>query len=210
MDQFRRVAEEGNCAVELVHHVRKTNGEDVTADSARGASAFHDALRSLRTINRMTPEEARLARVDNPASYFRVDRAKANMQPPAHAAAWFEIKSEGLNNGREGLAGDHIGVVTRFDWPGPLDGLPENALRLAQEALREGKGRLNSQSPDWAGHIIGKVPGIDSRDNLDGGGGFGHAQIREIIKTLIKNGGLVVCAGKDAQGRPRDFVTAGE
>jgi hypothetical protein len=132
------------------------------------------------------------------------------MQPPAHVASWFELKSETLANAKEGLAADNVGVVTRFTWPGPTDGLPENALQLAQEAIREAKWRLNPQSPEWAGHAIGEALDLDSRDNLDGGHGICNSQLKEIIKHWLKTGGLVSYEDKDAKSKTRDFVKAGK
>lgn len=37
--EWSRLADRCNCAIELVHHTRKTNGEDATTESGRGASA---------------------------------------------------------------------------------------------------------------------------------------------------------------------------
>ena len=55
--EWGRVADRGNCGVELVHHVRKGEGE-VTFESARGGGSFGDACRAVRVVNRMTKEEA--------------------------------------------------------------------------------------------------------------------------------------------------------
>jgi RecA-family ATPase len=41
-----RLADECNCSINLVHHVRKGNGTEANADSARGAKALVDAARS--------------------------------------------------------------------------------------------------------------------------------------------------------------------
>jgi RecA-family ATPase len=49
-----RLADECNCSINLVHHVRKGNGTEANADSARGAKALVDAARSVIVFNRMT------------------------------------------------------------------------------------------------------------------------------------------------------------
>ena len=54
-----QIAEEANCAVELVHHTRKTGGLDVTVEDARGASALVFAARAARTLNAMSAAEAK-------------------------------------------------------------------------------------------------------------------------------------------------------
>ena len=61
---FGRIAEKANCAVELVHHVRKTNGAEITAEDGRGASALIAAARSVRVLNPMSKEEAASAGVE--------------------------------------------------------------------------------------------------------------------------------------------------
>src|SRR4051794_11876188 len=49
--QWARIAQETDCAVELVHHVRKSGGgHEPTADDARGASALVNAARSVRIL----------------------------------------------------------------------------------------------------------------------------------------------------------------
>lgn len=133
-----------------MHHVRKANGEEVTADHARGASAFHDAVRSLRTINPMAGDEALKARVTERRRFFRIERGKANMLKPAEAAEWVELVDVALGNARAGLAGDQIGVATGWEWPNdPEAGLPPDARRKAQDALRDGHWRKDSRSPQW-------------------------------------------------------------
>jgi hypothetical protein len=37
---FNEIANDTNCAVELVQHARKTGGNDITIDDARGASSI--------------------------------------------------------------------------------------------------------------------------------------------------------------------------
>jgi hypothetical protein len=49
LEQFSAIANETKVSVELVAHTRKANGNEITADDARGASALHDKVRSLRS-----------------------------------------------------------------------------------------------------------------------------------------------------------------
>jgi RecA-family ATPase len=42
--EWARLADHCNCAIELVHHTRKTNGEEATTESARGATALLGAF----------------------------------------------------------------------------------------------------------------------------------------------------------------------
>jgi len=53
--EWGKVADRANCAVELSHHPRKTNGSEVTAEDSRGGSSFASGTRVKRPLNRMTP-----------------------------------------------------------------------------------------------------------------------------------------------------------
>ena len=48
--EWARLADRCNCAIELVHHTRKTNGDEATTESGRGASALLAAARSGRVL----------------------------------------------------------------------------------------------------------------------------------------------------------------
>jgi hypothetical protein len=73
--EWGRVAERGNCAVQLVHHTRKMgDAVEVTTESSRGGSSQTDACRVVRTVNRMTKQEAGNAGVENHRLYFRTRR----------------------------------------------------------------------------------------------------------------------------------------
>ena len=52
-----RVAGKTNCAIETIHHTRKTGGAEITTEDGRGASAHIAAARSARALNPMTKEE---------------------------------------------------------------------------------------------------------------------------------------------------------
>ena len=76
------IADQTNCAVDLVHHSRKTGGNETTTEDSRGASALVYAARSARTLNVMTKEEAANAGIDEHRSrYFRIDNGKQNYAP---------------------------------------------------------------------------------------------------------------------------------
>lgn len=113
--EWKRVAEAASCGVELVHHVRKGDGE-ITAESARGGGAFVDALRNVRVINRMSKDEGDRARLANHRLYFRTFSDKANKVPPADASDWFKLESVDLHNAPPGES-DLIGVPRRWEWP---------------------------------------------------------------------------------------------
>jgi hypothetical protein len=55
---FADIADAANCCVELVQHTRKTNGEEVTLEDARGAGSTTATARMVRTLNRMPKHSA--------------------------------------------------------------------------------------------------------------------------------------------------------
>jgi 2,3-bisphosphoglycerate-independent phosphoglycerate mutase len=69
---WAKIAEETNCSIELVHHSRKTNGNEVTVEDSRGAVALLSAARSARVLNQMTKDEGERAGVEFRRLHFRV------------------------------------------------------------------------------------------------------------------------------------------
>jgi hypothetical protein len=199
-NEFRQIARVGDLAIDLLHHVRKTGGAEVTAEDMRGATALHGALRSLRMINPMTPDEAKKARVRDREVYFRVENGKSNMARPSANARWFELKSVALGNARPKLAGDEVGVVSAWQWPALTAGLPEDALRRAQEALLGGKWRADAQSPQWAGLPIAEALGLDPDDP------FAKAHLKQLIAGWTDSGDLIKVAGEDEHRKPKTFL----
>lgn len=189
--EWASIAEACNCAIELVHHARKTNGAEVGVEDARGASAQIAAARDVRTLNRMTSDEARKAGVENHRSYFRVDQGdKSNMAPPAAGATWFFMKSVDLHNPTDGRPGDKVGVVTPWEWPQPLEGVTDENLHAVQVAIDGGFGgqpwRYSSQAGEaWAGRAVANVLGLNVNDPRD------KAKINGLLKAWIEGGALV-------------------
>src|SRR6516165_4980645 len=55
-----RIASQNDCAIEIVHHVRKPGfgQQEITADDTRGGGAIVNAVRSCQLLNRMSSKEA--------------------------------------------------------------------------------------------------------------------------------------------------------
>jgi RecA-family ATPase len=120
---FTRLADAQNCAVDLSHHTRKlapgSAADDYTIDDMRGARAISDAMRAVRMLNFMSPQDAEsagLMEIER-TTYFRIDRAKANYSAPSKEATWRKFANVDLPNG------DAVGVVTPWQFPGQ-DGVP--------------------------------------------------------------------------------------
>lgn len=205
-----KLAERANCAVEIVHHVRKPSGgsrEQTDVNDARGASALIGGVRSARVLNVMSQEIAEAIPDFNPDdrfSYFSVANGKANMSKRSSEAKWRRLHDFDLGNGPVGVS-DRVGVVEHYALPEKaqaLDALPPNAAVIAQRAVAESPmaARHDVQSPDWVGHLIGKRLGINSVDKQ------GKFTLKIAISTWIKSGVLGVEIAKDGKGMPREYV----
>jgi hypothetical protein len=192
-----RLADECNCSINLVHHVRKGNGTEANADSARGAKALVDAARSVAVFNRMSPDEASLAGVaeDQRGFYFRVQNDKANLAPP-EKAAWYRMNNVSLDNG------DQVGVACPWKWPELFEGISTRHLIAAQKAVAEGEWRADSRSSEWVGVAIGRVLDLDP-DNC-------RKRIADVLKEWVRNGAFEIVEKEDAHRHMKKFVVVGK
>ena len=201
--EWAGIADATKCAIELVHHSRKTGGGEVTIEDARGASALVAASRSARVINQMTPDEATKAGVENPRSYFRSDNGKLSMAPPSDKATWFHLASVDLGNAPSFQQGDQVGVVTEWTWPDPLDQVSVHDLRAVQAAVAAGRWRENAQAKDWVGRAVAQALKLDASNKQH------RAKIIGLLKIWKSTGMLVEVEGKDAKRETRTFVEVG-
>ncbi len=201
---WAKIADETGCAVELVHHARKTNGAEVTMEDGRGAVALLAAARSGRILNVMSPEEAKQAGVEQRRLHFRVDNGKANLAPPPEGTTWFKLASVSLGNGFLGLEGDSVGVVTRWKWPDPLNEVSVSDLRAAQQAVSGGRWRENVQARDWVGKAIASALQLNLENPAH------KEKVKRLLQVWTDSGMFVVTAGLDANRIERSFVEVGE
>jgi hypothetical protein len=204
--EWARVADAANCAVELVHHVRKGE-QEITVESARGGGSFGDACRMVRVINRMTKEEADKAGVDNHRLYFRTYIDKNNLAPPAETSEWYKLVSVDLGNGPFGpnvVGGDSIGVVDNWYWPDATQDLTGRDFEAVAFAIRKGNWRADVQAKDWVGWAIAKALGHDLNRRAD------KAKVKQLIAYWIKTGALVVVEELTAKREKKKFVRVTE
>lgn len=184
------VADRCNCAIELVHHVRKpSGGSNARTDihDARGAGALTAGVRSGRVLNVMSEEEATDAKIpsENRFSYFTVDMGKANLAKRDGRAVWRQLVSVPLGNHSLLRDGDLVGVVDKYEPPKSLsnDIWPSNAAEIAQriaeedETLRHwtGSGQIPS---DWFGFKVARVMQLDEVED--------RKAIRSMINRWIR------------------------
>ena len=200
---WAEIADVTGCAIELVHHARKTGGAEITVDDGRGGSALLAKVRSARTLNGMTDDEAARAGVENRRSYFRVQNGKANLSPAPDKADWYRLESFDLGNGGDGQPSDSVAVVTRWAWPNAFDGVTVSDLRAVQAAIAAGRWRESPQAKDWAGHAVASVMKLDAANKAH------KAKIVGLLKTWISTGMLIVVEGEDDKRMPRKFIEVG-
>lgn len=158
--QIRQVADETNCAIGLVHHIRKGNGEDATIDSVRGAGSLIGAARAARVINKISEQDALNLGVDpkEAQGLFRVDDGKANLAPPASAAVFRRMEGVQIGNG------EWVGVAVPFVLPDEWDGMTPDTtneiLRIIDLGIPDAEGNeeyysARPQDKDrWVGGVI--------------------------------------------------------
>jgi RecA-family ATPase len=158
----RRVADETDAAICLTHHIRKTNGEDATVDSIRGAGSLIGAARAARVLNRVSQDEAIKLGVTEEESLgiMRVDDGKANLAPPAAKALYRRMVGVELPNG------EYVGVATPFKLPDLFDGVKaKDAMEMQKmvgaAAERDEPYRQNIQAKQWVGHAAATVLQLD-------------------------------------------------
>ncbi len=200
---WAEIADVTGCAIELVHHARKTGGAEITVDDGRGGSALLAKVRSARTLNGMTDDEAARAGVENRRAYFRLQNGKANLSPASDKADWYQLESFDLGNGGDGQPSDSVAVVTRWAWPNAFDGVTASDLRAVQAAIAAGRWRESPQAKDWAGHAVASVLKLDATNKAH------KAKIAGLLKTWISTGMLIVVEGKDARHETRSFIEVG-
>lgn len=194
--EWSRIADVCNCSINLVHHVRKTNGLEVTAESSRGAVSLIAAARSVIVYNRMTKEEGERAGIapEQRGFYFRTQNDKANLAPP-EAADWQRMNNVDLPNG------DKVGVACPWQWPDSFEGVATWHLKRVQAIVAEGTYRRDTQAKTWVGNVIADVLDVDPKK--------ARGRINDILKQWIETGMLVEVEGFDDSRRPRTFVEVG-
>jgi RecA-family ATPase len=203
---LRKLARDTNSSVQLVHHIRKGNGDDATIDSVRGAGSLIGAARAARVINRITPEDAMALGVDEHEALgiFRVDDGKANLAPPSDKAVYRRMQSVEIANG------EHIGVATEFKLPDLFDGVTADNARNVQKIVNEAEAnqtpyKANVQAKQYVGHAVAEELNLDMEKPGD------KAKVKAIVKQWLKTNVLKAAEMYDKrQGRDVQCVVVGE
>jgi len=202
----RKLARDGNAAVSLIHHVRKSNGDESSIDSVRGAGALIGAARAARVINRISPEEAIRLGVPEESSkgIMRIDDGKSNLAPPAEVAVYRRMIGVQIENG------EYVGVCVPFEMPDAFEGISAKDARKVQDVVagaeaNEKPYRENVQSREWVGYAIGETLNIDASEDT------GKNRVKAILRQWLKTKVLRVHKEFDSKkGREVAVVLVGE
>lgn len=203
---LRKLARDTNTSIMLVHHIRKTNGEDATVDSIRGAGSLIGAARAARVINRITPEDAMALGVDESQAkgIMRIDDGKANLAPPSDQAVYRQMISVEIANG------EHIGVAVEFKLPDLFDGVTARDLYKVQREVGKAEEsseayRADVRAKNWIGKAVAEQLNLDTDKPGD------KARAKAISKKWISTGALKIADIRDGRsGRDVPCVVVGE
>ncbi len=207
-DGFGEIAARTNCCIELSQHTRKPSqgaqGE-LTADDARGAGAVVNAMRSVRVLNRMTAEEAELAKItaEERRHYLRVSRDKTNLAPPGKAV-WLHLVSVKLPNGDGDQPGDDVQAIESWAYPQPLDGVSTDDMYWIRDVARKGEFRRDPRSPDWIGRPLADRLGLDPDAPGD------RKRLAALLKVWLANGVLAIERRRDTSRHEKEYVVPGD
>ncbi len=197
------VAEQGNCAVELSHHLRKLGDGDVAVEDARGAVAFIAGCRSVRVLCGMSTQQAERAQVENRLRYFRVFNGKANLAPRDQQSEWFYLESVDLGNGPHG-DGDRVQVATHWQYPSALSEVSAADLLAVQKLIAGDEWALNQRAEKWAGKAVAQVLEWDLNSAPV------KNDVRGLLEKWISTGALKAVWHANKQRKNRQFVEVGQ
>jgi hypothetical protein len=199
---WRRIARATNCAVLLVHHVRKGAVTDI--DAARGAKALTDSARVGLILSPMSADEAEEFRIPELErwAYVRLDDAKVNLAPKAAKARWFRLEQVELGNGTDAYPkGDKVAAMAVWTPPTPEAEATPQQLNEVLDIINEPpagwlysptrQGRNNTR---WAGQVL--------VDQLD----FSDKQANALISAWLKSGLLYRESFRDEHRNERTGV----
>lgn len=204
--QWMRVAEEAQCAIELVHHVRKGNGQnETTVEDARGAGALLAKVRSARVLNGMTKTEAQDIGIEEKErfSFFRIDNGKSNLMPRGDSATWRRMVGVPLGNRVDAME-DNIGVPTQWQRPDVLADLKDHHRQAVVAAVRSAEWRDDIRAGNWVGHAVAGAMALDLDDPKD------KNTVKQVIRLWLRTGVLKAIQGTDSHRKIRTFIIAPE
>ena len=178
--EMTRIAHETNCALLVLHHLRK--GANGTPDDLMGATSLRATFRSCRILARMTSELAKDMNIEDPWRHIRIAGSKENYAPPPEHGTWYRLVSVPLDNAT-GIYpdGDSVAVATPWTPRRAFEGMDAAILTAVFDKLRSGiySPAKQVRKRPWAGKVLTE---IGRRSDRDAG---------KIIAAWIESGVLV-------------------
>ena len=192
--EFRRLAEETNIAVLVLHHTRKgAAASPGDPDIARGGSAVIGAVRVAFTLMPMTESDASDLGVSTDfqsrSSYIRLDNAKSNYAPLTDAE-WFEKTGYELDNG------EHVGAP--IPWKPPT---AKTATSTDLDTLAAAIERGTADGEPWSPRLSDDARSI--RQLLENHGFVGRPAQKATIAALEANRGMTTADFRSKASRNR-------
>jgi hypothetical protein len=185
---WAQIADHTNCAIDIVHHLRKLADREATVEDARGAVSLIGAARSVRVLNRMTVSQAEEASIpaNDRFGYFSINHGKANLAPMSQKLDWRHLEGVPLGNGR-GLTKpqDFAPVVVEWKWPSleeQADAIPPEALEAIKKRIGGGDYRDSEQAKQWAGRVVADVLNMDVDNKSD------KRRVKALLKKWERDG----------------------
>ena len=201
--RLRKLANDCQCAIGLVHHTRKlSSGSTPNMDDMRGGSALRGTSRFNRLILPMTEKEGEEYVVKDYRSYFRIAETESNLTPPSdQRSAWFEKAATEI-------ALDHWApVARRWKPPSVFKGVSvEQAIRCRElVASQKEPPKADSQAKAWVGHLLAPILDLDMENKAD------KERMKSILSGWRKTDVLRVETLIDPdQSRQAPFIVAGD
>lgn len=184
---WRRVARATQCAILLIHHVRK--GMVVDIESSRGAKALTDSARVGLLLQPMSKEDGE--KLDIPEQerhrYVRLDDAKSNMAARADKARWFQLETVPLGNANASYPkGDHVAAIVPWTPQSVWEQTSAMDIGAVVDAIEQGAGGGVLFTATARGGSANSVTSVLC-DLL----GVNETQAREMAAAWLKSGLLV-------------------
>jgi hypothetical protein len=203
---FQSIADEHDCAIEIIHHTRKSpNGhQDMMQgeDDMRGSSSIHGAVRSQRMVNVMPAADAGKLNIPEHERrrYIRISTEKPNYAPSG-ISSWYKLESEVLVNG------DNVGVVTPWKHPHEKGGVPTAEMIAAErqadaiflDILKTHNGPVSSSKTSQY-----YAPKLFAKDPMARAAEVGRAALAAALERLLINGKVIVETEKTYNGKGRE------
>lgn len=201
---WAQIADHTNCAIDIVHHLRKLADREATVEDARGAVSLIGAARSVRILNRMSANQAKEAGLPEQDRYghFSITHGKANLTAMSSKLDWRRLEGVPLGNGR-GLTKpqDFAPVVVEWQWPSmekQLEAVPDDALTAIKKRIGGGDYWVSEQSKtNWAGIIVADILKVDLDDKTE------KNRIVRLLKFWQKSGHLTTELRMDERRKQR-------